>query len=60
MAGRIRKEDYNTKTGQTKIYWWESKNDHARDLANMQVLAATLSDILPDTLDSISEAKEGG
>jgi hypothetical protein len=55
MAGRIRKETYDPKTGKTKIWWWESKNDHARDLANMQVLGATLSDILPDTLDSMGE-----
>jgi hypothetical protein len=53
MAGRIRKEEYNQKTGQTKIFWFESKNDHARDLANQQVLMATLCDILPDTLDAI-------
>ncbi len=57
MAGRIRKEQYNPKTGQTKIFWWESKNDHARDLANMQVLAATLCDILPDTLESMQQMK---
>lgn len=55
MAGRIRKVFYDEKTGRSKVVWWESKRDHARDLANMQTVGATLAEILPDTLDSISE-----
>jgi hypothetical protein len=56
MAGRMRRVEHNKTTGKARVFWFETKNDHARDLANMQVLAATLSDILPDTLDGM-EAK---
>jgi hypothetical protein len=48
MAARVKKHEYHTKTGELKIIWKESKNDHARDLANMQVLYAVLQDLLPD------------
>lgn len=48
MAARVRKTDYVARTGETRVFWKESKNDHARDLANMQVLGAILSDLVPD------------
>jgi len=48
MGSRIKQSEYNPKTGQTKVWWKESKNDHARDLANMQTLGAILRDCLPD------------
>ncbi len=48
MAARVRRVEYDSKTNQPKIYWYESKNDHARDLANMQVLGAVLRDLLQD------------
>ena len=48
MASRVKKTEFNAKTGQSKQYWKESKNDHARDLANAQVLGAMLSDLIPD------------
>lgn len=48
MGSRVKKSEYNPKSGQTKVWWKEGKNDHARDLANMQVLGAILMDCLPD------------
>jgi len=48
MGSRIRVVDYNKKSGQARVFWKESKNDHARDLANMQCTFAILADILPD------------
>jgi len=48
MAARVRKTEFNARTGQTKVFWKESKNDHARDLANQQVLGAILADLVPD------------
>lgn len=48
MAARIRKTEYNAKTGEARVFWYESKNDHARDLANMQVLGAVLGDLIRD------------
>jgi hypothetical protein len=48
MAARVRKTEFNAKTGITKTFWKESKNDHARDLANMQAMGAVLSDLVPD------------
>lgn len=48
MAGRIRKTEHNAKTGETKVFYFETKNDHARDLANMGTLFAILNDFLPD------------
>ena len=48
MAARVKKTEFVLKTGETRVFWKESKNDHARDLANMQVLYAILEDWLPD------------
>ena len=48
MSSRRKVEDFDLRTGESKIYWKESKNDHARDLANEQVLFAILSDLLGD------------
>lgn len=48
MASRVRKTEYNAKTGESKVYFWEGKNDHAADCANGQVLYAILADFLPD------------
>ena len=48
MGSRIRVVDYNKRTGQARVFWKESKNDHARDLANMQCCFAILADVLPD------------
>jgi hypothetical protein len=44
MAGRVRIFDEEKKV----VRWLESKNDHARDLANAQVLAAIIGGILSD------------
>lgn len=44
MAGRVRLYDPEKKV----VTWMETKNDHARDLANHQVLAAILLGILAD------------
>lgn len=48
MASRVKRVEYSAKTGEARIYWKEGKNDHARDLANMQALGAILDDRLPD------------
>lgn len=48
MSSRVKKTEFNAKTNETKVYWREGKNDHARDLANQQVLGAILRDLLPD------------
>lgn len=48
MAARVRKTDYVARTGETRVFWKESRNDHARDLANMNTLGAILSDLVPD------------
>lgn len=56
MAGRALRRKYDKKTNVLQEFWWEGRNDHMRDLANQQVLVATLCDILPDTLDSIEQS----
>jgi hypothetical protein len=48
MSARVRKTEYNAKTGESRVYYWEGKNDHASDCANMQVLYAILEELLPD------------
>lgn len=61
MAARVRKTEYVLRTGETKVFWKESKNDHARDLANMQCLYAILADLLPDPAEeklTVSEKAE--
>jgi hypothetical protein len=61
MASRMRKTEYNKKTNELKTFWWEGKNDHARDLANMSTLGAILKDLLPDPSTEVlskSEQKE--
>jgi hypothetical protein len=61
MSQRIERHEYDRKTNIEKSYWWEGKGDHARDLANMQILFATMYKtregfrILPD---GVSEEKE--
>ena len=50
MGGRMKKVKLDRATGALKEFWWESQDDHARDLANGQVLWATLARILPDEL----------
>jgi hypothetical protein len=60
MAARVKKTDFDKRTGETRVYWKESKNDHARDLANMQVLGAILRDLLPDPAMEVLSQKEQG
>jgi len=48
MSARVKKTSYNAKTGEASVFWREAKNDHARDLANQQVLGAILRELLPD------------
>lgn len=48
MSSRFKVTDYDKRTGMAKIYWKESKNDHARDLANLQVCFAIIEKNLPD------------
>jgi hypothetical protein len=59
MSSRVKVRDFNAKTGKTKVFFRESKNDHARDLANMQVLAAILREVLPDpAMERLSESEK--
>ena len=60
MAARVRKTDYVARTGQIRVFWKESKNDHARDLANMNVLGAILSELVPDPAMERTTTKEEG
>ena len=48
MASRFRRTVFSKKTNEVQVYWYEGKNDHARDLANQQVLGAMQDDILSD------------
>lgn len=48
MGSRIKKVEFNTKTNEARTFWYEGKNDHARDLANEQCLGAVLGDLIPD------------
>jgi hypothetical protein len=48
MAGRIRKVEHNVRTGETNVFYFETKNDHARDLANFGCVYAILNDFIPD------------
>jgi len=58
MASRVKKTEWDAKTGEARTFWKESKNDHARDLANGQVLMAILDDLLPDPAMERLSAKE--
>jgi hypothetical protein len=58
MASRIKKSEYNPKSGQTKVWFKEGKNDHACDLANMQVLGAVMENCVPDpAMERLSESE---
>jgi len=48
MSSRVKRTDFDKKTNETRVYWKEGRNDHARDLANHQVLGAILADLVPD------------
>jgi hypothetical protein len=59
MSSRVKKTEFNAKTGRSKIIWKETKNDHARDLANAQVLGAVLIDLMPDPVaEQLSEREK--
>ena len=48
MSSRVKRTEFDKKTNETRVYWKEGRNDHARDLANHQVLGAILADLVPD------------
>lgn len=58
MGARVKKREYQIKTGETKVYWKESQNDHARDCANGQVLGAVLRSLVPDPATEIQTKTE--
>ena len=58
MGARVKKTDFVARTGETRVYWKESKNDHARDLANMNTLGAILEDLVPDPAMENLSSKE--
>jgi hypothetical protein len=52
MASEFKKKKENKFTGRFEWVWvCPSGNNHARDCAKMQVLAAILADMLPDSAD---------
>ncbi|HEV8542772.1 MAG TPA: phage terminase large subunit family protein [Verrucomicrobiae bacterium] len=59
MSSRVKKSEFNPKTGQTKVWWKESKNDHARDLANQATLVGILGEVCPDpAAEQLSEREK--
>ncbi len=48
MAARVKRTEYDSKTNQLKTFWYEGKNDHARDLANHDNLFGVLMEYIPD------------
>lgn len=48
FGARVRMREFDAKTGKTKVWWKEAKNDHGRDLANMQALGGVLTTLVPD------------
>jgi hypothetical protein len=50
MSSRIRVVEHNRKTGHAKVFWRETKNDHARDLANMQCAMAVAGRVIADPI----------
>jgi hypothetical protein len=48
MAARVKRTEYVAKTNEMRTYWFEGKNDHARDIANTQALGAVLRELIPD------------
>jgi len=48
MSSRVKRTEFDKKTNETRVYWKEGRNDHARDLSNHQVLGAILADLVPD------------
>lgn len=59
MAARVRMVERAGKTGEQRVYWRESKNDHARDLANLQVLCALKLRLIRDSADEPRSAEDG-
>lgn len=49
MASRIKVTDYDKRTNAVRIFWREGKNDHARDLANLQTTFAMIMELIPDS-----------
>lgn len=58
MSSRVKRTEFDRKTNETRVYWREGKNDHARDLANHQVLGAILSDLVPDPCVELQSKSE--
>lgn len=58
MAARVKKTEFVKRTGETKTFWKESKNDHARDLANENAMGAILEDLVPDPAMERLSSKE--
>lgn len=58
MSSRVRVVEQNRKTGATQIYWRETRNDHARDLANMQCCMAILAKILADPVNDVEPERK--
>lgn len=57
MASEYKRRKVNPFTHVVKLVWvCPSGNNHARDCAAMQILCATLSDILPDALEEATTA----
>src|SRR5262249_17911442 len=59
FSARVRMREFDTKTGKTRVWWKESKNDHGRDLGNMQACGGVLTDLIPDpATERLSETEK--
>lgn len=58
MAGRVLVREFDKKTNVPKVYFKESRNDHARDLANQSCLKAVLCGLIPDPAAEIKTKTE--
>lgn len=58
MGSRVKRTEFDRKTNQTRVYWREGKNDHARDLANQQALGAIMARLIPDAASDILSRSE--
>lgn len=60
FGARIRMREFDVRTGKTKVWWKEAKNDHGRDTGNMQAFGAVMCDLVPDpAMDRLTESEKG-
>ena len=61
MTSEFKKRKENKVTGRSELIWVQARRDnHLWDCAKMQVLAATLANLLPDADEAITPDPTGG